>query len=94
MKHVLALAAVLALSAGAAHAKSCKDPTTHKFIKCSAATAPASMPTPSAPASTSAPMISKAPGQEAQTGGAPHCTKGKVCGHSCIAMTKGCHKPS
>ncbi len=27
------------------------------------------------------------------TGGAPHCSKGKVCGHSCIAMEKVCHKP-
>ena len=27
-------------------------------------------------------------------GGAPHCSKGKVCGHSCIAMDKVCHKPS
>lgn len=28
------------------------------------------------------------------TGGAPHCTKGKVCGHSCVAVAKVCHKPS
>ncbi|MGH7024171.1 MAG: hypothetical protein ACREEB_11355 [Caulobacteraceae bacterium] len=26
------------------------------------------------------------------TPGAPHCTKGKPCGHSCIAMDKVCHK--
>lgn|GEM_PF-6569314 len=29
-----------------------------------------------------------------RTGGAPNCKKGKVCGHSCIAMDKVCHKPS
>jgi psiF repeat len=23
----------------------------------------------------------------------PHCTKGKPCGNSCIAMNKVCHKP-
>jgi hypothetical protein len=37
MKRFLMLAALLALAAGAADAKSCKDPTTHKFIKCPAA---------------------------------------------------------
>jgi hypothetical protein len=24
---------------------------------------------------------------------APRCVKGKVCGHSCIAIDKICHKP-
>lgn len=28
----------------------------------------------------------------ASTGGTPHCTKGKPCGKSCIAMDKVCHK--
>ena len=23
----------------------------------------------------------------------PHCTKGKPCGNTCIAMNKVCHKP-
>ncbi len=25
---------------------------------------------------------------------APNCTKGKVCGNSCIAKTDTCHKPA
>ena len=108
MKHAVALAIVLALGAGAAHAKSCTDPTTHKFVKCTAATAPAA-PASTAPAkkpsmlsglmrpktASSAPAQSPAPTSSTiATGGAPHCSKGKVCGHSCIAMDKVCHKPS
>ena len=37
MKHAVALAIVLALGVGTAHARSCTDPTTHKFVKCTAA---------------------------------------------------------
>jgi hypothetical protein len=82
MKRFRALVAVLALTAGGAHAKSCTDPTTHKFIKCPAV----------APAAAPAPMMSKAPGQAAKT--PPHCVKGKLCGMSCIKATDVCHKPS
>jgi hypothetical protein len=77
MKRFLMLAAVLAMTAGVADAKSCKDSTTHKFIKCPAAVAS------SAPAMSSMASSSKKP---------PHCVKGKVCGDSCIAKTDVCHK--
>ena len=36
-------------------------------------------------------MSSCLSGGAAETKG-PHCTKGKPCGHSCIAMDKVCHK--
>ena len=46
------------------------------------------------PATTSdAVALSASSSAAMATGGAPHCTKGKVCGHSCIAMAKVCHKP-
>lgn len=158
MKRLLALAIVLALGAGGAHAKEayCKDPTTHKRISCkaAAATPAAAVPMAAAPAASAkksycqdptshkrisckavggaslavtptpamaatpigavpakrpsmfsgmmkpkpatAPTQSPAPTSSSSmtaTGGAPHCTKGKVCGHSCIAMDKICHKP-
>ena len=48
MRPVLTLAIVVALGASGAYAKSCKDPTTGKFITCPAATAPAT----TAPATT------------------------------------------
>ena len=77
MNHILTLVVVLALSAGVANAKSCKDPTTGKFTKCPPPAAAAqSHPTPLA----------------ATMGGVPHCVKGKLCGHACIAATKICHK--
>jgi len=31
-------------------------------------------------------------GRKEETSGVPHCTKGKPCGKSCIAMDKICHK--
>lgn len=128
MKYI-ALAVVLALSAGGTQAKAtyCQDPTTHKRISCKTApvtAAPAMMattaaapakkpsmlsrmmkPKPATTATASAPMQSPAPTNRPapvttaqmaspETGGAPHCTKGKVCGHSCIAVAKICHKPS
>ena len=54
---------------------------------------------PKAAASTPAPTPMQSPAPTSSpaamaTGGAPHCTKGKVCGHSCIAPDKICHKPS
>ena len=36
-------------------------------------------------------MSSCLSGGSAETKG-PHCTKGKPCGNSCIAMDKVCHK--
>lgn len=36
-------------------------------------------------------MSSCLSGGQAETKG-PHCTKGKPCGNSCIAMNKVCHK--
>ena len=82
MHRLLTLAIVLALSAGAADAKSCKD-AHGKFTKCpAAATSPA--PATAAPSHPS-PMA-------ATMGGVPHCVKGKLCGHACIAVTKTCHK--
>ncbi|MDQ2765104.1 MAG: hypothetical protein M3Y22_16980 [Pseudomonadota bacterium] len=82
MRKTLILAAVAAFAlASAADAKSCKDPTTGKFIKCPvAATAPA------ATAKAATPVAVPAKG--------PHCVKGKACGASCIAVTKACHKPT
>ena len=45
MRPVLILAALLALSASGAYAKSCKESTTGKFINCPAATATATTAT-------------------------------------------------
>ena len=88
MRNTMILAAIAALAfTSVADAKSCKD-AKGKFIKCPAAAAapakPATMPAkPAAAAAT--PMAVK-------TSGAPHCTKGKPCGKSCIKMSDVCHK--
>jgi hypothetical protein len=92
---MLIVALAFALAAGASDAKSCKDPTTGHFVKCStAAAAPAA---PAAPASkktpaASTPMASAAAPSASTSGGAPHCKTGKPCGNSCIAQNKVCHK--
>ena len=107
MKHILTLSIVLALGASGAQAKAarCTDPTTHKFIKCTAATT-ASPPigwnkVRNKPSVAGGPMQSPAPTpgsfsaiRAEAVGGAPQCKTGKVCGHSCIAVDKVCHKPS
>ena len=76
---IILLAAIAALAfAGTADAKQCKD-ATGKFIKCPpAAAATTPTATPAATATTSTP---------------PKCVKGKVCGKTCIAVDKVCHKP-
>jgi hypothetical protein len=58
----------------------CKDAKGH-FAKCTTTTTTSVMP--AAPASN--PMASL-------SGNKPHCTKGKVCGNSCIKATDVCHK--
>jgi hypothetical protein len=78
---ILTAALVLAFGS-AAIAAPCKDPKTGKLIKCPPAAA--------APAATPAATAAPAPA----TGKAPHCVKGKVCGNSCIAVSKVCHKPA
>ena len=80
MKRILMIAVILAMGAGVADAKSCKDPTTHKFIKC-----PTVAAAPAAPST----MSSMKP---SSTSKAPHCVKGKACGNSCIAVKDICHK--
>ena len=64
MQRILTIAFALAMIAGAADAKSCRD-AKGKFITC--------------PAAAAAP--------------AKHCTKGKLCGNTCIKATDVCHKP-
>jgi hypothetical protein len=84
MKRVIALAAAFVMLAGAANAAPCKD-AKGKFIKCSAVAAS------SAPATT--PAMSPVPASTSSAGKhPPHCTTGKVCGNSCIAKSKVCHK--
>jgi hypothetical protein len=78
MHRIVFLAAILSMVATTTYAARCTDPTTHKFIKCPPATAPAA-----SPASLGAPVMA---------GGHPQCKKGKVCGNSCIAVSKMCHK--
>lgn len=68
MKRILMLAAVFALASGAAYAKSCTDPTTHKFIKC--------------PAPAASPMSSTSKAPNCKVGvpcGKTCIAKGKVC---------------
>ena len=83
MKRIIMLAAILALAAGAADAKSCKDPKTGKFVTCPAAASSA----PSSLMSSAKPTPGNCKG-----GKAPHCTKGKPCGCGCIAVSDTCHK--
>ena len=45
---------------------------------------------PAAPASPA--PLTTATAASPTSGYVPHCTKGKPCGHSCIAMSKVCHK--
>jgi hypothetical protein len=88
MKRFLMLAVVLAMVGGAADAKIiCKDPKTHKFMKCPPAAGPAApsmSSAPSKPAASSSMMSSSKPPK--------HCVKGKACGNTCIAMADVCHK--
>ena len=84
MRKTLILTAIAALAfTSVADAKSCRDPATHRFAKCATSTA-----------TRAAPMSAMTPSQMAAmpAGGAPHCKKGKPCGHSCIAVSKVCHK--
>lgn len=79
MRRIIFIAAILSMVATTTYAAKCTDPTTHKFIKCpAAAAAPAA-----SPVSLGAPVM---------TGGHLQCKKGKVCGKSCIAVSKMCHK--
>ena len=99
MKRALMLALILALSAGAAEAKSCKDSKTGKSIKCPPGAASVGIETHSLESGSGAP-------HDAQTGlpsgkrqhspitvtKGPHCTKGKACGNACISVKDVCHK--
>ena len=83
MTKLLMLTFAIALVAGAADAKSCKDPTTGKFIKCPPAAASTTTSATTTTTTTTASTNGKAP---------PHCTKGKPCGNACIKATETCHK--
>lgn len=80
MRHLTQIAAVAFAAAfvfaSAADAASCKDPKTHKFVKCP----------PPAVATNSSP----APAAAAAAAGAPKCKVGKPCGKTCIAKNKVC----
>lgn len=85
MNRILTLAILLALSAGVADAKSCKD-AKGKFTKC---------PPAAAKMSPAKPMAAMSPSEMAamNTGSkAPVCKVGKPCGKSCISKDKVCHK--
>jgi hypothetical protein len=89
---MLIVALAFALAAGASDAKSCKDPKTGHFVKCSTeAAAPATPASKTTPAAAT-PMASAAAPSASTSGGAPHCKTGKPCGNSCIAQNKVCHK--
>jgi len=79
MRRIVFIAAILSMAATTAYAAKCTDPTTHRFIKCPPAAAAPAAP----PMSLGAPVMA---------GGHPQCKKGKVCGNSCIAVSKQCHK--
>ncbi|MBV8681840.1 MAG: hypothetical protein JO111_03130 [Caulobacteraceae bacterium] len=85
---IVALVLAFAIG-GAADAKSCKDPNTGHWVKCSpSAVAPGGNPTPAVAAPTAS-----APGPAtASSGGGPQCKTGKPCGGGCIAKNKVCHK--
>jgi hypothetical protein len=89
MRTLLLAAAAALMFAGAADAKSCRD-ANGKYIKCPAE-APAAASAPAVTASKPASSSSMTSHSAQATGGAPHCAKGKPCGHSCIAMDKVCH---
>lgn len=93
---ILILAAVAAFALGsAASAAPCRDPTTHKFVKCPAAvTTPGVATAAPTPAMKPAPASHPVPPMAAMAGHHPECKKGKACGNSCIAMSKTCHKPT
>jgi hypothetical protein len=86
MNRILTLALLLALSAGAADAKSCKD-AKGKFTKCPPAAAKMASPAKPMAAMTSSQMAAMTPGSKA-----PVCKVGKPCGKSCISKDKVCHK--
>ena len=85
MNRALILIAVLAMAAGSADAKSCKD-AKGKFTKCPPAAARMSRAKPMA-AMSSSQMASINTGSRA-----PVCRVGKPCGKSCISKDKVCHK--
>ena len=99
MKKTLALLAALslALAAGSAEAKQCRD-AAGKFITCPAASAAhKAAKGASDVASATGDAASKAgksvgSAMSSATGGHPQCKTGKPCGNSCIAKDKVCHK--
>ena len=80
-----------ALTAGGTLAPPAKKPGLLSGLMKPKASAPSPTQSPIPPRviSTNGSNLSRS----GETGGAPHCTKGKVCGHSCIALDKVCHKP-
>ena len=88
LKSVVIAGLALALSGSIALAKPvCRDAKGH-FAKC-----PAAAPAPQPPSGVSpVPAMPAASMASPAAAGHPQCKKGKVCGHSCIAMNKVCHK--
>jgi hypothetical protein len=90
----LAALAIFAGSAAAApmldaHGK-CRD--NGKFVSASHCQAMAPGAMPAQASSASAMRTSGAATSPTMPGAHPQCKKGKVCGDSCIAMNKVCHK--
>ncbi len=68
-----------------------------KYVKCPAPAGSAAATANKPPSKKMQPagggtIFTGKPKTTASTAGAPHCTKGKPCGKSCIAMDKVCHK--
>ncbi|HWE98805.1 MAG TPA: hypothetical protein VG248_03325 [Caulobacteraceae bacterium] len=78
---ILTALAVLALASSADAATKCRDATTGRYTQCP---------------SNIIVEHTKVTGLAVSVGGHPAppvCKKGKVCGNSCIAKDKVCHKP-
>ena len=84
MNRVLALAIMLALSAGAADAKACRD-ARGKFTKCPPASS-------SLAVNKRGDVLAINPRGDTLAIKSPVCKVGKPCGKSCISKDKVCHK--
>ena len=95
MIRTLTLAIVLALGASSASAAAvrCKDPVTHRFIKCAVVEKPAVVVEKPSGAVVVKPARTAVKPVARPMAGGPHCVKGKRCGNACISVKLICHKP-
>jgi hypothetical protein len=91
MGRLITLATVALLLASTASAAPCRDAKGH-FITCPSAAAAAPAAAAKSTEAAAAKPVHTVTRTASAAGGHPNCQKGKLCGNSCIAANKVCHK--